>query len=104
MGRGSRDAQRPDLTEPLRLIGELRPLGLSLLNVTMGSPYYNPHIGRPFDKPPVDGYIPPEHPLTGVARHVRLTAEVQRAYPDLPVIGSGYSWLRHFALNAGEAN
>jgi 2,4-dienoyl-CoA reductase-like NADH-dependent reductase (Old Yellow Enzyme family) len=94
----------PDLAEPLRLIGELRPLGLSLVNVTMGSPYYNAHIGRPFEKPPVDGYTPPEHPLAGVERHLRLTAAVQRAFPDLPVIGSGYSWLRHFALNAGEAS
>ena len=93
----------PDLGEPLRLVSELRALGLSLLNVTMGSPYYNPHIGRPFDKPPIDGYVPPEHPLTGVERHLRLAGEVQRAFPDLPVIGTGYSWLRHFALNAAEA-
>ena len=98
------DPSRVDLSEPLQLIGELRGLGLGLLNVSMGSPYYNAHIGRPFEKPPVDGYVPPEHPLDGVQRHVRLTAEVQRAFPDLPVVGSGYSWLRHFALNAGAAN
>jgi 2,4-dienoyl-CoA reductase-like NADH-dependent reductase (Old Yellow Enzyme family) len=95
---------QPDLTEPLRLVGELRALGLSLLNVSMGSPYFNPHIGRPFERPPVDGYAPPEHPLAGVERHGRLTAEVQAAYPDLPVAGTGYSWLRHYALNAGAAN
>ncbi|HEX5479969.1 MAG TPA: NADH:flavin oxidoreductase [Dehalococcoidia bacterium] len=102
-GAGGTAADEPDVGEPLRLVGELRALGLSLLNVSMGSPYYNPHIGRPFDKPPVDGYVPPEHPLTGVERHVRLAGEVQRAFPDLPVIGTGYSWLRHFALNAAEA-
>jgi NADPH2 dehydrogenase len=94
---------QPDLVEPLRLIGDLRPLGLALVNISMGSPYYNPHIGRPFERAPSDGYIPPEHPLAGVERHIRLTAEVQRAYPDLPVIGTGYSWLRHFALHAAEA-
>jgi 2,4-dienoyl-CoA reductase-like NADH-dependent reductase (Old Yellow Enzyme family) len=98
------DPSRPDLSEPLQLVGELRRLGLGLLNVSMGSPYYNAHIGRPFEKPPIDGYIPPEHPLAGVARHVRLTAQVQRAFPDLPVVGSGYSWLRQFALHAGAAN
>ena len=98
------DPTRPDLSEPLRLIGDLRTLGLALVNVSMGSPYYNPHIGRPFERPPVDGYAPPEHPLVGVERHFRLTAAVQRAYPDLPVIGTGYSWLRHYALHAGEAN
>jgi 2,4-dienoyl-CoA reductase-like NADH-dependent reductase (Old Yellow Enzyme family) len=98
------DPLRSDLSEPIRLVGELCALGLSMLNVSMGSPYYNPHIGRPFEKPPVDGYVPPEHPLAGVERHFRLTAEMQRAYPDLPIVGSGYSWLRHFALNAGAAN
>ena len=75
-----------------------------MVNVTMGSPYYNPHIGRPFERAPVDGYRPPEHPLAGVERHFRAAAEVQRAYPDLPVVGTGYSWLRHFALHAGAAN
>ncbi len=103
-GVDAADPTRPDMGEPLRLIGDLRSLGLQLLNVTMGSPYYNAHIGRPFEKPPVDGYTPPEHPLAGVERHVALTAAVQRAHPDLPVIGSGYSWLRHYAMHAGAAN
>jgi 2,4-dienoyl-CoA reductase-like NADH-dependent reductase (Old Yellow Enzyme family) len=98
------DRVQPDLAEPLRLIGELRSLGLSMLNVSMGSPYFNPHIGRPFERAPVDGYTPPEHPLAGVERHFALTAAIQRGFPDLPVAGTGYSWLRHFALNAGAAN
>jgi 2,4-dienoyl-CoA reductase-like NADH-dependent reductase (Old Yellow Enzyme family) len=94
----------PDLSEPVRLIGVLRDLGVALINVTMGSPYWNPHIGRPFERPPVDGYWPPEHPLAGVERHFRLTEALQRAFPDLAVVGSGYSWLRHYAAAAGEAN
>jgi 2,4-dienoyl-CoA reductase-like NADH-dependent reductase (Old Yellow Enzyme family) len=97
------NALSPSLEEPLRLIELLRPLGLALVNATMGSPYYNPHIGRPFERAPVDGYVPPEHPIIGVQRHLALTAELQRAIPDLPVIGTGYSWLRHFAANAGAA-
>ncbi|MEX0750026.1 MAG: NADH:flavin oxidoreductase [Dehalococcoidia bacterium] len=103
-GTDPHDPSRPLLDEPLRLIGDLRAHGLAMVNVSMGSPYYNPHIGRPFEKPPVDGYTPPEHPLRGVERHMRLTAAVQRAYPDLPVVGTGYSWLRHYALNTGAAN
>jgi 2,4-dienoyl-CoA reductase-like NADH-dependent reductase (Old Yellow Enzyme family) len=98
------DPYEPLLDEPIRLIGDLRRLGLAMVNVSMGSPYYNPHIGRPFEKPPVDGYTPPEHPLAGVARHFRLTSAVQRAHPDLPVIGTGYSWLRHYAMHAGAMN
>ncbi len=102
-GVDAEDPAQADLAEPLALISELRALGLALLNVTAGSPYFNPHIGRPFDRPPVDGYRSPEHPLDGVARHLRLAGAVQRAYPELPVVGTGYSWLRHFALNVGEA-
>jgi NADPH2 dehydrogenase len=98
------DPLEPDLTEPLRLIGLLRDLGVALVNVSMGNPYASPHLLRPFEYPPPDGYETPEHPLIGVARHFRLTAEVQAAFPELPVVGSGYSWLQSFALEAGAAN
>jgi 2,4-dienoyl-CoA reductase-like NADH-dependent reductase (Old Yellow Enzyme family) len=98
------DVATPALDEPLRLIGDLRALGLAMVNVSMGSPYYNPHIGRPFERAPVDGYTPPEHPLAGVERHFGVTRQVQQAYPDLAVVGTGYSWLRHYALHAGAAN
>jgi 2,4-dienoyl-CoA reductase-like NADH-dependent reductase (Old Yellow Enzyme family) len=94
----------PDLSEPVRLIQELRALGIAMVNVSMGSPYYNPHVGRPFERAPVDGYAPPEHPLAGVARHFDAAAQIQRAFPALPIVGTGYSWLRHFALHAAAAN
>jgi 2,4-dienoyl-CoA reductase-like NADH-dependent reductase (Old Yellow Enzyme family) len=94
----------PDIEEPLRLIGMLVEYGVLLVNVTMGSPYWNPHFGRPFERPTVDGYWPPEHPLIGVERHFELTAAVQHEYPNLAVVGSGYSWLRHYAAASGEAN
>jgi NADPH2 dehydrogenase len=103
-GTDTEQPLEPDLAEPLRLIGLLRDLGVVMVNVTMGSPYLNPHIGRPFERPPLDGYKPPEHPLEGVARHFRVAAVVQQAYADLVVVGTGYSWLRHYAALAGEAN
>jgi 2,4-dienoyl-CoA reductase-like NADH-dependent reductase (Old Yellow Enzyme family) len=103
-GNNRNDPTVADLSEPLQLIGVLRKAGVSLVNVTMGSPYWNPHFGRPFERPPVDGYWPPEHPLVGVERHFELTAAVQQAFPDLTVVGSGYSWLRHYAAEAGEGN
>jgi NADPH2 dehydrogenase len=94
----------PDLSEPLAWIGEMVRLGVCLLNLTLGNPYVVPHLGRPFEYPPPDGYQAPEHPLIGVDRHFRLTAEVQRAYPDLPVVGTGYSYLQEFFPQAGAAN
>lgn len=98
------DPYTPDMTEPLALVGELKALGLALVNVSMGNPYASPHLLRPFEYAPIDGYLAPEHPLIGVDRHFRLAGEIQQAYPDLPVVGSGYSWLQAFAFQAGAVN
>lgn len=98
------DPSEPDLTEPIALVGQLRELGVAIVNVTMGNPYASPHIIRPFEYAPPDGYETPEHPLIGVARHQRLAARVQRAFPDLPVVGSGYSWLQAWMFHSGAAN
>lgn len=98
------DPTLPDLREPLAWIGEMVQLGVCLVNVTMGNPYASPHLLRPFEYPPPDGYDPPEHPLVGVDRHFRLTAAVQAKFPDLAVVGSGYSYLQEFLPAAGAAN
>jgi NADPH2 dehydrogenase len=103
-GTRTDDPSAPDLAEPLALIGQLRDLGVGLVNVSLGNPYASPHLLRPFEYPPPDGYETPEHPLFGVDRHFRLTAAVQAMYPDLAVIGSGYSWLQAYAFQAGSAN
>lgn len=86
----------PDLSEPVRLVRELHGLGLGLLNCTAGNPYSNPHVNRPYDSGP---YEPPEHPLAGVARMCACAAEVKRLCPELPVVGSGNSYLRGFSSN-----
>jgi NADPH2 dehydrogenase len=93
-----------DLTEPKQVIGLMKSWGLQLLNVSLGCPYYNPHIGRPFEKPDEGNYEPPEHPLLGVDRHFRIAADLQNTFPDLPMVGTGYSWLQKYAINAGAAN
>lgn len=92
-----------DLTEPKQLIAKLVEHGVSMLNVTFASPYYNPHFQRPAIFPPSDGYLPPEDPLVGVARHLKLVAEIKEDYPDLPVVGSGYSYLQEFLPLVGQA-
>ena len=39
---------------------------------------------------------PPEDPLTGLIRIIEVVRDIQQAYPDFRVIGSGYSWLRQY--------
>jgi 2,4-dienoyl-CoA reductase-like NADH-dependent reductase (Old Yellow Enzyme family) len=103
-GMRATDPLLPDLSEPIQWIGEMRDLGVSLVNVTMGNPYAQPHFGRPFEYPPPDGYESPEHPLIGVDRHFHATEVIQRAYPDLAIVGTGYSYLQEFLPQAGAAN
>ncbi|HOL70293.1 MAG TPA: hypothetical protein PLA43_09040 [Bryobacteraceae bacterium] len=95
---------KEDLTEVKQAICWLRDWGFELLNVSMGIPYYNPHIGRPFEKPDDGNYEQPEHPLLGVDRHFRIAGELQQTFPDLPMVGTGYSWLQKYAINAGAKN
>lgn len=103
-GTDPHDHLQDDLAEPLQLVRWLREWGVSLLNVSLGNPYANPHLVRPAEYPPVDGYKPPEHPLIGVDRHFRIAARVQSEVPDVPVIGSGFSWLQDFVPQAAAAN
>ena len=93
-----------DVDDAVQALKIFRDAGLQLVNVTAGCPYFNPHVGRPADKEPPDGYGAPEHGLVGVARHFSLAEAARRACPDIPVVGTGYSYLRQYALEAGEAN
>lgn len=98
------DYRRADLTEPKKLIGLLQERGVNLINVTIANPYYNPHVGRPFNEPIVGGYEEPEHPLVGVSRLVNLAGEIQKEFPDIAIVGTGYSWLRTLFANVAAAN
>lgn len=95
-GTSAGDALVPDLEEPAELIRRLIDLGCGLMNITAGIPYFNPHLGRPFDRPVSGGEKPPEHPLTGVGRLIGLCERLQKTFPDIPFVGTGYSWLRRF--------
>ena len=101
-GFGVREGEglKPDMTEAIRLIQELkREFDIPLINITMGNPYRNPHVNRPYDH---GSYVPDEHPLEGVGRIMKGTSEIQHAV-DIPVLGSAYSYLRQFAPNLAAA-
>ncbi len=85
-----------DLSEPKLLVKLLWESGVKIVNLTMGNPYYNPHVNRPYDKGP---YTPPEHPLVGVARLINGIGEIQKDIPQMAVVGTGFSWLRQFSAS-----
>ena len=92
-----------DLTETYEFLSLLDQLGICLVNITGGSPYYNPHIQRPALYPPSDGYAPPEDPLIGVARQMEVTHCLKQRFPNLIIVGSAYSYLQEFLPNVAQA-
>src|SRR5260370_29881345 len=92
-----------DLTETIRFLSLLEEVGVRLVNIPAGSPYYNPHIQRPALYPPSDGYLPPEDPLVGVARQLEVTRQLKRRFPALLMVGSGYTYLQDFLPHVAQA-
>ncbi|MEM9704027.1 MAG: NADH:flavin oxidoreductase, partial [Planctomycetota bacterium] len=92
-----------DLAEPREFLRQCESLGVTLVCLTAGSPYYVPHVTRPALFPPSDGYLPPEDPLVGVARQVSVTAELKRDFPGLTLVGSGYSYLQEWLPHVADA-
>ncbi len=93
------DAQDPtqvDLSEPIRFLSLLEELQIPLVNLTAGSPYYNPHVQRPALFPPSDGYLPPHDPLIEVGRQLNATRQLKQHFPNLIVVGTAYSYLQDF--------
>ncbi len=89
-----------DPTEPIWVLEQLRDYGVKMLNITMGNPYFNPHVNRPFT---MGGYTPEEHPLTGVARMLLGTAKLKKAVPEMKILCSALSYLGVAAPNVTAA-
>lgn len=94
---------KPDLSEPLHLQQLLKDAGCALMNITAGVPSYNPHIGRPANRQVRGSRRTGIDPLAGVASLLEWAAVFQKANPDLPVVGTGYSWLRQYWPYVGAA-
>jgi NADPH2 dehydrogenase len=92
----------PDLAETGRFMELLRELDIRLVNLTAGSPYYNPHIQRPAIFPPSDGYQPPEDPLVGVARQISAVRTIKQRFPEFVVVGSAYTYLQEFLPHVAQ--
>jgi hypothetical protein len=72
------------------------------LNLSAGSPYYNPHIQRPAAYPPSDGYQPPEDPLVGCARQINVVKELKAKFPNLLIVGSAYTYLQEYLPHVAQ--
>ena len=99
-GFGTNEQGELDLTESDMLVDGLMARGVSIINVTVGNPYFNPHINRPFKR---GGYEPPEKPEVGLARFVKVQKHLKERFPTLSVVGSGLSYYRNELMEVSES-
>ncbi len=93
-----------DLTETFRFMQLCHELGIKILNVSAGSPYYVPHIQRPAAYPPSDGYQPTHDPLIDVARQIDVVCQLKaKVPPGMALVGSAYSYLQEFLPHVAQA-
>ncbi|MHC4996930.1 MAG: oxidoreductase [Planctomycetota bacterium] len=93
-----------DLTETIQLLEMMRDeLKIDTVNLSAGSPYYNPHIQRPAFFPPSDGYTPPEDPLVGCVRQIEVTRRLKQAVPGLPIVGTAYTYFQEYLPHIAQA-
>ena len=98
-GFGTDENNNPSLDESIALVRKLEAEGLDLLNITIGNPYYNPHVNRPFK---VGAYTPPEAAEVGLERFRNVTKTVKDACPNLPIVGSALSYYRKEMFDAAD--
>jgi len=92
-----------DLTESFRFVELCGELSVKILNLSAGSPYYNPHIQRPAAYPPSDGYPVAHDPLIDVARQINAVRQLKaRAPKNLALVGTAYSYLQEYLPHVAQ--
>ena len=92
-----------DLAEPVQFLRLCSDLGVKIVNLSAGSPYYNPHIQRPAAYPPSDGYQPAHDPLIDVARQIQAVRTLKKEIGDqLILVGTAYSYLQEYLPHVAQ--
>ncbi len=97
------DPIRYDLAETAQYLKLLKSWGVAIVNVSAGSPYYNPHIQRPALFPPSDGYQPAEDPMINVERQIQVVRKLKAAAPEMPLVSSGLTYLQEYMPQVAQA-
>ncbi|MCH2113253.1 MAG: NADH:flavin oxidoreductase, partial [Planctomycetes bacterium] len=92
----------PEYSEPFQFLALLEEMDIGWVNLSIGSPYYCPHVQRPAAFPPSDGYQPHVDPLEGVAKHLLTARACKEAFPNLAFVGSGYTYLQDYLPHVAQ--
>ncbi|MBU5436795.1 hypothetical protein KQI42_02175 [Tissierella sp. MSJ-40] len=90
-----------DLEEPKKLISILVEKDVKLISLTMGNPYFIPHINKPYD---IGDYVPDENVIISCNRLISGIGDIQNTFPSINFVGVGYSWFRHLAPYVGAGS
>ncbi len=88
-GKGKTDGQY-DLSEANSIISTLEQKGFTLFNVTMGSPYRNPDVSRPYRRG-LD--MPKTNAIQGLSRILGGCDKIKKAHPNSAFVNTGISAL-----------
>ena len=101
-----------DLTETFQFVELCAELGVKIVNLSAGSPYYNPHIQRPAAYPPSDGYQPTHDPLIDVARQLNAVRQIKAHLGKIQdpkprtqnpiLVGTAYSYLQEYLPHVAQ--
>ncbi len=89
-GKSADSTQEYDLTEANKIISTLESLGFTLFNITMGSPYRNPDVSRPYRRG-LD--MPKTNAIMGLSRIMGACGQIKKAHPDSVFVNTGISAL-----------
>jgi len=95
-GVSKENPTQADLKEPIRLLDELKKIGVVAISAAIGNPYFNPYLERPSKCLATQGDTVKEHPLESMFRFIDLTRQLKEAHRDMIIIGAGYSWIKHY--------
>ena len=98
-GFGTTENNELDLTETDMLVEKLMEAGIRMINITIGNPYYNPHINRPFRQ---GAYVAPELPEVGLQRFITVQTHLKEKFKELTLVGSGLSYYRAELMEKAE--
>jgi len=102
-GCNAQNPIEPDLTETFQFMELCARIGVKILNLSAGSPYYNPHIQRPALYPPSDGYQPASDPLRDCARQIQVVRQLKAKAPSgLILVGTAYTYLQEYLVHVAQ--
>jgi len=96
---GKTDKGLYDLTEANMVIDTLKKNGVTLLNVTMGSPYRNPDVSRPYRRG-LD--MPKTNAVHSLSRILGGASDIKAAHSNLTIVNTGISLLGEMSPQAAS--